>query len=236
MSEVAGEGRTVLFVSHNMGAIQNLCSKCVWLRGGELASEGESQTVIREYLGGGTTTYGCLDESGRVNTPSQAIIRKAWLEKEGARIGHLIFGDQVDLIMEIEVLHKSRIAVELVLRQADGVPVAFAPSGRVQDLEFEAQPGSFILRAGLPPALLALGTYSIDLRLLETDVRDFDQIQSGIRFHVDSAVAGLRNWAFFQKWGHGHVLWDVKFEFLDRVPHTAHAIPSAGRVSLEREA
>ncbi len=183
MSDVAGEGRTVLFVSHNMGAIQNLCRKCVWLRAGELASVGDSGTVIREYLGGGAAEYGRFDSSGRTTKPSHAaaIIRNAWLEKEGTRLGHLIFGDQVDLIIEIEVLQKSRIAVELVLRQADGVPVAFAPSGRVQDLEFNAEPGRMILRAGLPPALLAIGAYSIDLRLLETDVLEFDQIESAIR-------------------------------------------------------
>ena len=54
MSDVAGEGRTVLFVSHNMGAIQKLCSKALWLQTGQLAAHGESGPVIRQYLGGGS--------------------------------------------------------------------------------------------------------------------------------------------------------------------------------------
>ncbi len=51
MRQVASaEGRTVLFVSHNMPAIQNLCGTCLWLREGQLERVGESTAVISAYL------------------------------------------------------------------------------------------------------------------------------------------------------------------------------------------
>jgi lipopolysaccharide transport system ATP-binding protein len=50
MKDVSGEGRTVLFVSHNMAAIENLCSKCIYLQNGSIVSFGETDKVISDYL------------------------------------------------------------------------------------------------------------------------------------------------------------------------------------------
>lgn len=50
MSEVAGSGRTVLFVSHNMAAVQNLCQRAILLDHGRIAGDGESESVIDQYL------------------------------------------------------------------------------------------------------------------------------------------------------------------------------------------
>jgi len=50
MDDIATEGRTVLFVSHNMVAVQNLCKRSIWLDQGEKREEGESSEVISKYL------------------------------------------------------------------------------------------------------------------------------------------------------------------------------------------
>jgi len=51
MQQVAtAEGRTVLFVSHAMPAVQNLCGSCLWLRDGQIVRMGEPTTVISRYL------------------------------------------------------------------------------------------------------------------------------------------------------------------------------------------
>jgi lipopolysaccharide transport system ATP-binding protein len=47
---VANEGRTVLFVSHNMIAIQSLCKRALWLDGGTIADDSNAGTVVRNYL------------------------------------------------------------------------------------------------------------------------------------------------------------------------------------------
>ena len=50
MGDVAKEGRTVLFVSHNMGAIENLCKKAFLLDAGRLICQGSSRHIINYYL------------------------------------------------------------------------------------------------------------------------------------------------------------------------------------------
>lgn len=51
MGEVAGQGRTVVFVSHNMLAIESLCSRGVWLSNGLIMCDGDTDFVVRQYLG-----------------------------------------------------------------------------------------------------------------------------------------------------------------------------------------
>ncbi len=50
MGDVAHEGRTVLFVSHNMGAIENLCSKSMLMEAGAILSIGETKGVVNNYF------------------------------------------------------------------------------------------------------------------------------------------------------------------------------------------
>lgn len=52
MSEVAGSGRTVLFVSHNMSAVQNLCQRAVLLNHGHVVADGPASEVVNHYLHG----------------------------------------------------------------------------------------------------------------------------------------------------------------------------------------
>ena len=70
MGEVASEGRTVLFVSHNMGVVSTLCGRTVLLQSGLLQSSGPTEAVIREYLGSSAHTHAlALDLRGdRVGT------------------------------------------------------------------------------------------------------------------------------------------------------------------------
>ena len=51
MESVAKEGRTILFVSHNMAAIENLCTHAVWLEQGAVRMVGDTAKVIEHYLG-----------------------------------------------------------------------------------------------------------------------------------------------------------------------------------------
>jgi lipopolysaccharide transport system ATP-binding protein len=46
----AGEGRTVLFVSHNMTAVNTLCNRCIYLKNGGLFSEGTTDKIVDQYL------------------------------------------------------------------------------------------------------------------------------------------------------------------------------------------
>ena len=50
MRDVTRGGRTILFVSHNMSAVQSLCSSAIWLRGGEVAARGRTSEIVSRYL------------------------------------------------------------------------------------------------------------------------------------------------------------------------------------------
>ena len=50
MASVASDGRTVIFVSHNLQAIQSLCNKAIWLDKGHLKEQGETKDIISRYL------------------------------------------------------------------------------------------------------------------------------------------------------------------------------------------
>jgi ABC-type polysaccharide/polyol phosphate transport system ATPase subunit len=51
MAEVERSGRTVLFVSHNLDAIQRLCPRAIWLEAGRVVADGPSAEVVDAYLG-----------------------------------------------------------------------------------------------------------------------------------------------------------------------------------------
>ncbi|MDP8908839.1 MAG: polysaccharide ABC transporter ATP-binding protein [Chloroflexota bacterium] len=59
MGDAARSGRTVLFVSHNMAAIESLCSRAIWLEGGRCAGDGAPSEVISRYL---ATSLSALNE------------------------------------------------------------------------------------------------------------------------------------------------------------------------------
>jgi lipopolysaccharide transport system ATP-binding protein len=50
MEELQSGGRTVLFVSHNMAAVENLCSRCIWIDAGQVQMDGPPRDVIDAYM------------------------------------------------------------------------------------------------------------------------------------------------------------------------------------------
>jgi len=50
MSQLAAQGRTVLFVSHNMGAIMTLCPRSIVLQDGQVLEDGETSAIVQRYL------------------------------------------------------------------------------------------------------------------------------------------------------------------------------------------
>lgn len=50
MDDMSTGGRTVLFVSHNMAAVDNLCPRSIWIEGGRIKADGPTKEIIRAYL------------------------------------------------------------------------------------------------------------------------------------------------------------------------------------------
>ena len=57
MRSVAGEGRTVLFVSHNLASVRTLCDRAIMLSGGQLVGEGSVESVIGRYIKAGASAH-----------------------------------------------------------------------------------------------------------------------------------------------------------------------------------
>src|SRR5213076_1475453 len=81
MGEVARGGRTVLFVSHNMGAVQNLCHRVVLLERGRVRMIGAPAEAIQSYMTSSRQCDGQLNVLGRRFAPKQVEILDGWLEK-----------------------------------------------------------------------------------------------------------------------------------------------------------
>ena len=70
-SLVKAQGRTVIFVSHNMEAVQRLCTKCLWLDRGETKGYGSTPSVVASYLatvGGRTSARDKIDVTAAART------------------------------------------------------------------------------------------------------------------------------------------------------------------------
>ena len=50
MDSLRTSGRTVLFVSHNMAAIESLCSRCIWIDAGRIRADGEARSIVADYM------------------------------------------------------------------------------------------------------------------------------------------------------------------------------------------
>lgn len=212
MRDVSVDGRTVLFVSHNMGAVQNLCDRAILLDRGRVVLVSDTSEALNAYLANTRHSDGRLNSSGRRSHSKQVEITDAWLTSGGTQTGVIHYGDRPALFIKLLIHEHVTFSIELVLRQKDGIAVAFAPSGFFQNWEISRGPGEVIVICNLPRADLAAGHYSIDLSCALTGLQYLDYFESGISFEVEGVAIGERNWAFSQHFGVGHAAWDVSFE------------------------
>jgi len=212
MESVGRSGRTVLLVSHNMAPIRKLCNRAIVLQKGQIIMDSDPTSAIGRYMGIDEISTGRLNLKRRFSPSESVEIVDGWMENHGVQAETFLFDDAPTLVLDIEIRRPVPFSIELVLRQADTIPVAFAPSGMAQDWEIVGKTGRVRVRAKLPPLRLARGHYSLDLILADTGVRFLDNLESGISFTMDGSAIGRRNWNFSQSSGQGCLLWDVKYE------------------------
>jgi lipopolysaccharide transport system ATP-binding protein len=75
MKDVAGHGRTVLFVSHNMTAVKSLCGSCIRLDGGQIASAGETESIVTDHLEVGRSVVHCQEWAAPDEAPGTHSVR-----------------------------------------------------------------------------------------------------------------------------------------------------------------
>jgi lipopolysaccharide transport system ATP-binding protein len=75
MQDVSQTGRTVLFVTHDMGSISNLCSKTIWLDSGNIHTIGDSKDMISQYVSSGAILGGEVIWSDMGSAPGNENVR-----------------------------------------------------------------------------------------------------------------------------------------------------------------
>jgi len=107
MNDVAQEGRTVLFVSHNLDAVQRLCAECLLLEHGEITAYGPTSSVITQYLAqvtGGVRARDWIDLRQRPRSGSgESRFTAARVTHVAAGVGGQPYPDgPLELTLEIE--------------------------------------------------------------------------------------------------------------------------------------
>lgn len=207
MQEVArGEGRTVLFVSHNTAAVLSLCTKGLLLQHGQLAFAGDTADTVKRYLQPSETRTSSLNLRHRTTRAELAVIRGGQLVGAHAAAHEFQHGEPIAVELDLEVERPVRFCAEFIVRDQQGVAVAFHSPGLSQGAEVAAAAGRHRLRAELVMPPLAAGDYVMDVGLAQPGIRYLDFLEAGFAFSVAPTSIGPRNWNFEQRRGQGCVL------------------------------
>lgn len=193
MSDVAGEGRTVLFVSHNMSAILRLCTRAVLLRRGEIATIGSPQQVVDAYLramdigSGGIRTWLPEEATHPAFRPISAKIRQhaEAVETVSSRYPFVIE-------FEYELLEPlAHLLIQLEILSRDGVSLLVTQDRDTPDIEAAAATkraaGRYVARCRVPPFLLNEGSFDVSIYVTSRPkVGRFFHGERALRFAVDT--------------------------------------------------
>jgi homopolymeric O-antigen transport system ATP-binding protein len=163
MGDVAGHGRTVLFVSHNMAAIADLCNRTILLRKGVIAIKGNTQRVISDYLGearlGRSGQYDLRDHPLRA-AGARPLIEAIHIRSSSGGSASELYPDE-EFCIEIHCNCLERIDTPRV-----AVAVEDYLGRRIMTMAsyFESEPlpaleGRVVLRCTSPPLQLGPGRY-----------------------------------------------------------------------------
>jgi lipopolysaccharide transport system ATP-binding protein len=196
MEEVAREGRTVLFVSHNMTAIRTLCRRAIWLDKGEIVESGDTGSVVMDYIQEGAvstlervwedraTAPG--DETARLHsisiTPLDQEPDAEITVKTSLRFKAAFWNSSPGALLNFSVVLYS-LEGEVIFNTGSGAHAA--PEGLVE--------GSFVI----PGDLLNDGIYTIRLLIIKDTATALCDVKDLLLFEVhDSEREG--NW--YGKW------------------------------------
>jgi len=128
MSDVAGHGRTVLFVSHNMSAVQQLCQKAILLEAGQIRFYNNTYSVVKSYLSLGGIAKSEVDLTQVSNRKGSGKARFSWVQirdKQGQIAQEFSIGDDIILAIAIQFYEKpTKIKLALEIYASDGLAIA----------------------------------------------------------------------------------------------------------------
>jgi lipopolysaccharide transport system ATP-binding protein len=166
MEEVAGRGRTVVFVSHNMAAVTRFCPRCIWLDQGGLREFGESSSVVAKYLALGS------EDAGQAvfpieRAPGSEYIRLLAVRTKNARgetTAAVASNEPLSIELEYEILRDTKgLRLGASLITGEGAVLLSTKDLDVLPDDLHRSPGRYLSRCELPPDFLNYGQYFISV-------------------------------------------------------------------------
>jgi lipopolysaccharide transport system ATP-binding protein len=209
MGDVAKEGRTVLFVSHNMAAITQLCGRAFWIENGQLRTTGSPPEVVASYLLSGTFSRSTWFHSSPQDFATEVQVKSVSVlsaNKQPTAVVHFDMPFEVEIAYEvISPIRNLSILCRVTDLQGNIVWTSWDTdttdwNGRVREsgryLSKCRVPGG-LLRPGR--YLLSVGSYVSDMRLLghHENVLAFDVSEVGYHLNLDrmGIITPLFEWA-----------------------------------------
>jgi lipopolysaccharide transport system ATP-binding protein len=190
LEDVSGQGRTIVFVSHNMAVVRRLCHRAYLLDGGRIAATGSTSDVIAEYMSiagaaqdGGVAYLG--PNVNRVGTGHARVTRVALLDQgTNTQVNQVRIGQPIAISVTVEALeHVPDAAVEVGIGIADGVRVVTTQSVNGHAAGADWRPGTYEARVELDAALLP-GDYVIDVAIRALRGIPLDYVERVLQFSV----------------------------------------------------
>jgi lipopolysaccharide transport system ATP-binding protein len=186
MATVAGDGRTVLFVSHNLGAVETLCTSCIGLNGGSVFHEGTPTETINIYLSNSRALRGWLDLSRIENRQGLGRVRfgsVSLLGNDGEIVDSAKVGERLCLSLELTGGDSRPLAARVGIRfsSMQGTPLFVCSSELFTELRLG---GGDAVRCVVPRLPLSSGKYKLTFFLERGGVVE-DWIEDGLDLFVE---------------------------------------------------
>jgi len=175
-----GEGRTILFVSHNMAAVKSLCSRGIVLENGGIVFDGETDEAVNFYLKSGKpiSNLNLLDREDRIGNGKLKIKNLKFFNKEGNEVFTIFSGDEIHVVVYLEkhqiVNYQKLIASIAFLDNDENTLLLFSSDEIGANFDNLNKKDNFKLR--IPNLYLRGGIYSIRIVITEGSTRPEDFI------------------------------------------------------------
>ena len=195
LDEVTHEGRTVLFVSHNMTAVGRLCPRVIWLEQGALVATGSSQAVISRYLTAAEPLALQRHWSDLSAAPGDEFIRvlSVSVQDQERNIGEGLYQDTPFLISIVYQVLKPMMSpnVGFELKSEDGTVVFTSfDADSPEWYGVGRKPGVYNSECLIPAHLLNETTYHITLAAGMLHLKECVRAEDVLKFDVGPPLRG----------------------------------------------
>lgn len=163
-----GEGRTVLFVSHNMAAIKSLCTRALMLEHGELVFEGNTDEVVQFYLKEGSNSFNNFRSFQDVGIDSIFELHSIGIKNKSKRFQDPITEDdiiEVVTLINLKVEKPENYHITYHLNNEYGDPIFSFTHSRGTPVDLKQ--GRNLLKCYFPKGFLQSGNFSLGFYFVE---------------------------------------------------------------------